>query len=110
MKQLLVVLFLFTLTSCVTYPSKVRKARNHLASGESQLAVDIFAEHASQEGKDQLLFMLDYGLALHELGDLKQSNKILMQAERMAEVNDYHSITREAGSLFLNNSRSYCLR
>ncbi len=104
MKSLLSVFTLLTVVGCVTYQSKVKQARNHLASGEAQLAADIFSEHAAQEGKDQVLYMLDYGIALHAAGELKKSNEILLQADRLAEVNDYHSISREAGSLFLNDS------
>ncbi len=96
--------FFLILVGCATYQSDVQEARNHLSSGEPSLAASIFAEKASEEGKDQLLYMLDYGLALHEAGDFKKSNEILIAADRLAEVKDYTSLSREAGSLFLSES------
>ncbi len=97
-------LLVLVIASCATYQSKVEKARDQLSMGSPQMAASLFAEKASEEGKDQLLFMLDYGIALHEAGDLEKSNEILIQADRLAEVKDYTSLSREAGSLFLNEA------
>jgi hypothetical protein len=79
-------------------------ARKQLSSGSPQAAVSALEAKASEEGKDQLLFMLDYGIALHEAGEYEKSNEILIAADRLAEVKDYTSLSREAGSLFLSES------
>lgn len=92
------------LVGCVTYQHKVDQARQDLANGSPDLAAQFFAEKANQEGKDQLLYMLDYGLALHEAGDFAKSNQVLIDADRLAEFKDYTSLSREAGSLFVNES------
>ncbi len=79
-------------------------ARRHLADGQPQTAAEILEVKANEEGKDQVLFMLDYSLALHEAGDLKKSNETLIAVDRLAEVKDYISLSRQAGSLFLSES------
>ena len=98
------ILFLIFLAGCASYQSKVQEARDQLSMGSPQMAASIFAEKASQEGKDQLLYMLDYGIALHEAGDYEKSNEILIEADQLADVKDYTSLSREAGSLFLSES------
>ncbi len=90
------------LGGCATYQNKVGDARKQLSAGHPQAAVDILATPAGEDGKDQVLYMLDYGVALHEAGDFKKSNEILIAADRLAEVKDYTSLSREAGSLLLN--------
>ena len=92
------------MAGCASYQSKVREARQNLENGLPSEAATFFSEKASEEGKDQLLYMLDYGISLHEAGDLKKSNEILIEADRLAEVKDYTSLSREAGSLFLSEA------
>lgn len=94
----------FIFIGCMSYQGKVYKARNHLADGEVTAATEILSEMASQEGKDQVLYMLDYGLALHEAGELDKSNETFIAVDRLAEVKDYVSLSRQAGSLFLSEA------
>lgn len=104
MKQFVLGALVFLVLGCATYQNKVYEARNQLESGSASEAASLLAERASEEGKDQLLYMLDYGIALHEAGDLEKSNDIFIEADRLAEVKDYTSISREMGSLFLSEA------
>lgn len=97
-------LSLFFILGCASYQSKVLEARNSLAGGNAENAATLLKDMASQEGKDQILYMLDYGLALHQLSDFKQSNQTLIEVDRLADFKDYISIGRQAGSLFINES------
>lgn len=85
--------------SCATYQSKVGEARTLIQSGEFQAATDKLKPLAEKKDGDQLVFLLDYAVALQLNGDLKESNAIFLQADRLAEQLDYHSISRVAGSL-----------
>ena len=98
------ILLIALLVGCASYQARVREARDSLSMGSPEVAAEMFAERANQEGKDQLLYMLDYGIALHEAGELEKSNKDLIEAAQLADVKDYTSLTREAGYLFLNES------
>lgn len=104
MKKLSFSFLLLLVAGCASYQMKVSEARNKLSSGEPTAAAEILEAKANEEGKDQVLYLLDYGLALHEAKDLKKSNETLIKADRLADVKDYVSLGRQAGSLFVNES------
>lgn len=80
------------------------EARKLLADGQPQSAAAVLESKAQEEGKDQVLYMLDYALVLHQAGDLKKSNDTFIAVDRLAEVKDYVSLSRQAGSLFLSEA------
>lgn len=51
---------------------------------------------SQQETGDQLLYLMEYGSALHIAGEYEASNKVFMQADKMSDVVDYHSASRTA--------------
>lgn len=104
MKHFFQFVILSCLFGCASYQTKIYQARQALETDSPSEAASLLAGKAGEEGKDQLLFMLDYGIALHEAGDIKKSNEILIEADRLAEVKNYTSLSREAGSLFINES------
>jgi hypothetical protein len=104
LKHALVILSLFLLVGCSTYQRHVREARGEMAAGSPAKAAELLEERANKEGDDQILYMLDYGLALHEAGEIEKSNKVFIEVDRLAEVKDYISLTREMGSLFLSEA------
>lgn len=97
-------LFLFSLgtISCATYQSKVADSRNYLKLGQYDLAEKSLEPLAKKEDGDQLVYLLDYSVALQMSGKIKESSLALQKADRLAEIQDYTSLTREAGSLLLN--------
>ncbi|MCB0379549.1 MAG: hypothetical protein KDD33_13740, partial [Bdellovibrionales bacterium] len=78
------------------------QARQKMADGEPLAAAEMIEAKTKEEGKDQVLYLLDYGLALHQAKDYPQSNKTFIAADHLAEVKDYISVSRQAGSLLLN--------
>jgi hypothetical protein len=97
-------LFLFSLStiSCATYQGKVAESRQHLESGQYEAAIEYLAPLANKDNGDQLVYLLDYSVALQMAGQIKESSKALEKADRLAEFQDYTSLSREAGSLLLN--------
>ena len=102
-KLFLWLIFLLVL-GCSSYPQKVSKAQNYLSQGLAQKAALSLKERAAEEGKDQVAFMLEYGLALHEAGEYEKSNDVFMKLDRLADYKDYVSLGRQAGSFLLNQS------
>lgn len=51
-----------------------------------------------ENGRDQLLYLMDLGLVLHTQGKYEESNQYLLQADKVAEIKDYTSISTEAGT------------
>ena len=55
-------------------------------------------------GRDLLLYLLDLGLVLHTEGKYKESNQIFFQADKIAEIKDYTSLTTEGASLLVSDN------
>lgn len=51
-----------------------------------------------ENGRDQLLYLMDLGLVLHTQGRYEESNQFLLQADKIAEIKDYTSLSTEAGT------------
>lgn len=101
---MLVGLFYFCLStvSCATYQTKVAESRQYLKLGEYDLAEKSLAPLAAKQDGDQLVYLLDYAVALQMSGKIKESSAALQKADRLAEIQDYTSLSREAGSLLLS--------
>ncbi len=87
---------------CATYQSKVESARTDLSAHNFEKAAQSLKPLAEAEGKDQLVYVLDYAVALQQAGNYKESARILGKADKIADIQDYTSLSREASSLILN--------
>lgn len=104
-KRLTLVVGLFfslTLTACATYQNKVQDARQALVKGDYDKAVKDLEPLAQKQDGDQLVYLLDYATALEISGNYKDSNSVFLKADRLADLVDYQSISRQTGSLLLN--------
>ncbi|MEZ4870788.1 MAG: hypothetical protein R2827_00810 [Bdellovibrionales bacterium] len=101
MRKVLLTLFIFFL-GCATYQGKVNKARQSMENGNYSQAAMELEKFAWKVSDDQLIYLLDYATALQLEQKYQESNKALLIAEKIAEIQDYTSLSREAGSLLLN--------
>lgn len=90
------------LLGCATYQSKVDTARTAVETGNPEKAVQELKPLAEKEDGDQLVYLLDYATALQMAGNIKESNQAFLKADRLADLVDYQSVSRIAGSLALN--------
>ncbi|KYG69138.1 hypothetical protein AZI87_07935 [Bdellovibrio bacteriovorus] len=90
------------LVGCATYQNKVQEARAAMSRRDYEKAIADLKPLAETQNDDQLVYLLDYGVALQVAGKLKESNQVFLQADRLAEMVDYQSVSRIAGSLALN--------
>ncbi len=88
-------------TGCANYQVKVDESRRLLASNP-ELACEKLKPLALEEGRDQLVYLLDYATALQAAGRYEDSIKVFLQAEKLSEIIDYHSISKVATSLALS--------
>lgn len=101
--KLAIVFFMPVLfASCATYQGKVGDAREALSQRDYQRALEKLKPLADAEGDDQLVYLLDYATALQMSGDFSESSKYFLKADKLAELQDYHSVSRVAGSLLFN--------
>jgi tetratricopeptide (TPR) repeat protein len=89
------------LSGCASYSGRVDETRGLLVSNPEQ-AVSKLELLAKEEGKDQLMHMLDYATALQVADRNAESAKAFTAAERIADRKDYHSVSRIATSLALS--------
>jgi hypothetical protein len=61
-------------------------------------------EKQGTDGRDSLLYTLDLALALHSAGRFDESTKYFREADRLAEIKDYTSLSKEAGSLLTSEN------
>jgi hypothetical protein len=87
------------LASCATYQDQVGESRRMISAGNTEQALVKFQELAAKQDGDQLVHLLDYGVALQIAGKLKESTDVLLRADKLADELDYHSVSRVAGSL-----------
>lgn len=84
------------------YNNEMSKVRQRLATGDAVGVASELEKKADTPGDNQLLYMLEYGTALQAAGDYKKSNQYFLKADDLSEVKDYFSISRQVGSVLLN--------
>jgi hypothetical protein len=90
--------FLLILAACASYQTKVKDARNLMKQGKPMAAAEKLKPLAEETGDDQLVYLLDYATALQAAGDYKESIKNFAAAEKLVDLNDYHSISKIAAA------------
>ncbi len=95
-------ILIFLLVGCATYQGKVDSARKLMADNNAEGAAKALEPLAKEEDKDQLVYLFDYATALQVAGKYKESNVAFLAADRLSDLKNYHSVSRIAGSLVLN--------
>ncbi len=91
---------------CATYQDQVRESRQLISSGNAEQSLGKFQELANKEDGDQLVHLLDYGVALQIANKYPESNQILLRSDKLADELDYLSVSRLAGSLLTSEEVS----
>jgi uncharacterized protein len=98
----LALLLLFVNGACATYDLKAARAREAMRSGSAAQAAKDLETLANAEGDDQLVYLLDYATLLQQAGQFKKSAEAFARAERIADIQDYHSLSKLTSSLVLS--------
>ncbi len=61
-------------------------------------------ESQGKGGRDSLLYILDLGLALHQAGKFEESNRAFLEADQLAEIKDYTSLSVEAATFLTSQN------
>lgn len=73
-----------------------------MLEGRFDEAVNLLEPKAFESGNDQLVYLLEYGMALHLAGRYSESTKVFLKAYDMVEIKDYTSLSKVTGSLLFN--------
>lgn len=99
LKKIFILLFVFLMgTSCATYQGQVSGPRNLLKSGQVSEALEKFKELAEKQDRDQLVHVMDYAMALQIAGQYRESSQAFIRADKLVDLNDYHSATNVVGA------------
>lgn len=90
------------LLSCATYQGYVDSARNKIQNGQWQEAIQLLEPLALKDSNDQLVYLLDYATTLQMASKYQDSNKYFIQADKLSDLKDYTSLSRETGAFILN--------
>ncbi|HVK62567.1 MAG TPA: hypothetical protein VM432_13495 [Bdellovibrionales bacterium] len=90
-----------SLSACATYQTKVDQARTSLKENPTK-AAESLKPLAEAEGKDQLVYLLDYATALQLAKQYQESAAAFQKAEQIADIKDYHSISQIATAAVLS--------
>lgn len=96
---LLTLLLALMQAACATYQGHVASARNAIEAHNPEKAVAILEPLAKKDGGDQLVYVLDYAQTLQIAKQYQDSSQQFIKADKLAELQDYHSISKIAGSL-----------
>ena len=99
---LLPICCLFFLLACASYQHKIAKPRRLLEKYKYQKALKILKPLAEKKGKNQLVYLLDYGMALHLANQYKESTEVFLKAADIAQIKDYTSISHLTSSLLIS--------
>jgi hypothetical protein len=92
---------------CVSARVMDREADNLFRGGRYEEAAAHLQKSLQEQGensRDQLLYLLDIGLSLHAAGKFEESNKVLLQADKIAEIKDYTSLSKEGATLLTSDN------
>lgn len=103
-RYLLIIFLTAQLLGCSLYQFKVTQARKKLKAGQVESSIAILKKHAEESSDDKLVYLMDYGTALQIAGRYKESNKAFLLAHDIAEIQDYHSISKITASLLFSES------
>ena len=88
-------------TACAT-PQPIARARAELRGGDADAALATLSE-AEVPRRDQLLLLLDRGLAAQAAGRYRESIEALDEADALVERLDYISVRDQGSSLFVSD-------
>lgn len=96
--QVLIFLFILCLAGCASFLSQSEETKSLLRQGQTSQALAALKEKSETEGKNQLMYTLDYAMALQIAGDYQASAKAFIKADQLLEEKDYHSVSQVVGA------------
>ena len=92
----LLIVVLISLSGCA---GRLNKAVDHYYSGDPQKALQILNKGDHFGNRSQLLFLLEKGLVLHQLGEYQESTDQLLEAAQLIDQFELISVSEQTASL-----------
>lgn len=91
-------------TGCASYTSRIRDTRSLFEQGKYDEVIPKLVELKDKKDNDYLLYLLELGIVYHSAGKYEDAVKTFREAEKIAEIKDYTSITAESAAVLLNDT------
>jgi len=95
--------FLLILHCAKDYRQVINAPEEKFYRGQQYEAARMLLPYINQADKDQLLFMMEAGYALHVAGKYEDSNNVFLRAAKIAQVIPI-SISQEVGAIFTDQT------
>jgi hypothetical protein len=99
--------FISALSGCSSARMSDKESDQLFQRGDYDAAAKHLREGLESQGensRDSLLYTLDIGLALHSGGHYDESIKTFAEADKLAEIKDYTSISKETATLLVSDN------
>lgn len=96
---------LFLCLSCATYQDKTREAKSLIRDGRFTQAEMELLPLAEKESDSQLVHLLDLASLYQAKGEYRKSADYFIRADKMSEIVDYTSLSRETGAILLGEEQ-----
>ncbi len=107
MRQFLLLASVLFVSGCAGYASRIREPRNYFESGNYEAAASKLKVLVEANDNDKLLYLMDLGMVYHTARRYPEAIKVFLEAEKLAEINDYTSISQEVGSVIGNDDAKF---
>lgn len=101
---LYILCFVYFLPACSSYPGRIADSRHAFEMGNYEVATESLKNLAEKKDSDELLLLLELGVAYHTAGNYEQAISTFQQAEKLSDLTSYTSLSQEAGSVLLNDT------
>lgn len=91
------------MVSCANYAWRIREPRSLIEAGQYDKAIEKLKVLAEKKDNDELLFLMDLGIAYHRARRYGEAVETFLKADRLAEIKDYTSLTQESVSVLLSD-------
>jgi hypothetical protein len=88
---------------CIPYKHRTTEARGAFYAGNYQRSAELYSGDAFRPGREQLLYLLDAGMALHSAKRYAESNRCFLAADRLIEDLNFVHVGAEAASIVFDD-------
>jgi hypothetical protein len=91
------------LGGCAGYSSNIAGPREAIHRGDYPTAIKAIESLAAKKDNDELLYLMDLGIAYHAAGLYEKAIDTFREAEKLADKYDYTSVSEEVGTVIVND-------
>lgn len=96
-------LVIFFIVGCALYAHRIARPRSLIERGDFEPAIEELTKLAARKDNDELLYLMDLGIAYHRAGKYKEAIETFLKADTLMEIKDYTSLSEEAATVLLSD-------